>query len=415
MLLTRGTTGQWVSAVALSGILATPVAATAQAVVRAVIVGENSVPVTDGVHLSRFADLTEEPRIAVDAALEVGDLFWATRSDVLLEIECPAKGRTPFRFSGPFRVVVLPPRPAIPCVLQLLAGGVDVRADEEATEINAGGIVMGSKGTQYAVRLRRDSEGPVCDTVVYDDYLNVTPMGLETVQLPSNNGWTYNFATRRGSRGAISEQMVTQSASIATKFDLTRWRPVPTAPDSVEAQRKAAERELYALHVEVLTTPANQSSRAKLGNTQERFGITDGARYNLKRAGAFRADVRNLPETDSRRPAPQALPSGAATTRRPPEAAATPNVTAVVEPATRALELVHAGNPAQAIELLRPRMEASKATTRELYALAEAYVATRNPVAARKAAEQALGSRDAARVLSASEIERLRTILRGRE
>jgi hypothetical protein len=409
---TRSTIRRWAPAVALSALLTTPVAARGQAVVRAIIVDQKSVSETDRVHLSRFADMTEATTIAVNTTLDAGDLIWAFGPGVLVEIECTSKGRTPFRLSNGFRAVVLPPRPDVACVLQLLAGGVDVRTDE-TTEINAGGIVLGSKGTQYAVRLRRTGEGAVCDGVVFDGDLSVTPPSLKMIELASNNSWTYDLAADRGQRGAISEQMVQQSAAIATVFDLTRLSAVATG--SPVAQQQLAE-QLFALHSAVLRAPANQDVRAELGKTQEKLGIMDGARYNLKRVPALtrgEARVRDI-ELPVIEPQPVPVKEAVTAERRQRAAIRSAEMAVVVDPAGRALELVRAGSPAAAIEFLRPRVEASQAMARDFYALAEAYVATQDRVAARKAAGQALGAPDAATALSSSEIETLRAVLRGR-
>lgn len=285
MLLTRVTIRKWASAAVGTAIFAAPVAANAQAIVRTVIVGERSVPETERVHLSRFADLAVERKIAVGTALEVGDFLTTAAPDanVLLEIGCPATGRTVFRFSSAFRVVVLPPRPDVPCVLQLLSGGVDVMA-EEATEINAGGVVLGSKGTQYAVHLRRTESGPVCEGVAYENDLLIK-IGPQEIPLSTSRSWVYNFATASGDRGGIPERVLRQSAVIATRFDVARLRSgkVLTPADAAEIKRQ--ESELLALHLEVLKAPADKDARLRLGTKQEAVGSLDSARYNLKRVG----------------------------------------------------------------------------------------------------------------------------------
>ncbi len=85
------------------------------------------------------------------------------------------------------------------------------------------------------------------------------------------------------------------------------------------------------------------------------------------------------------------------------------------DPAARALELVRAGKPADAVALIRPRVDASTATARDYYALAEAYRALQDRAAARNAAERALAFSNAASALSASELETLRAIVSGRQ
>ncbi len=222
MLLTNVTIRKWTSAAFGTAIIAAPVVSHAQAIVRTVLVGERSVTDTDRVQLSRFADFAIEKKIAVGTTLEVGDLLSTAAPDtnVLLEVGCPANGRTVFRFSGAFRVVVLPPRADVPCVLQLLAGGVDVMA-EEPTEINAGGVVLGSKGTQYSVHLRRTESGPVCEGVVFENDLLIKTRQKE-IPLSTSRSWIFNFATEAGQQGDISERALRESAVIASRFDVAR-------------------------------------------------------------------------------------------------------------------------------------------------------------------------------------------------
>ena len=420
MLLTQGTVRTWMPALAVAAAVTTPVAARAQAaapatpvagsaraVVRAIIAGRESVTGTDRVHRIKFADLAEETSVAVNTTLEAGDLIWALDPNVLVEIECASNGRTPFRFSNGFRVVVLPPRQEVPCVLQLLAGGVDVRT-EEVTEINAGGIVLGSKGTQYAVRLHRTEQGAVCDGVVFDDELEVKVPAREVMTLTSNSGWTYNLGTGRGQRGAITEQAFERSAAIATVFDLTRLNAGAAGPPEA---RKQLEQQLFALHVAVLKAPADKEARAELGRTQQRFGILDGARYNLTRAGA--PVVEQATPRDSKPVAaqPQTVPDkDAAAAQRTQRMAARAAGQPAAVPAERALELLRDGNHAAAIEMLRPRADSSQATARDYYVLAQAYLAAGDGASARRMAERGLAARDAATSLSASEIETLRAL-----
>jgi hypothetical protein len=419
MLLTRVAIRKWASAAVGTAIFAAPVATNAQAVVRTVIVGERSVPETERVHLSRFADFAVQNKIAVGTALQVGDLLTtaAPETNVLLEIGCPANGRTVFRFSGAFRVVVLPPRPDVPCVLQLLGGGVDVMA-EEATEINAGGVVLGSKGTQYAVHLRRTEGGPVCEGIVYENALLIRT-GLKEIPLSTSRSWVYNFATETGQQGAISERVLMQSAMIAARFDVARLRADKILTPAKASEIKRQESELLALHIEVLKAPANKDARLKLGTKQETVGSLDGARYNLHRVGRVPMkmegprDKGTPPQVEAKVAKPQASSRTKAAVEKAPGVASSMKVMTAAEPAARALELVRGGKPAEAVALVRPRVDASSATARDYYALAEAYRALQDRAAARSAAERALAFPEAATALSAAEIETLRAILGG--
>ena len=400
MLLTRVTIRKWASAAFSTAIIATPAAASAQAIVRTVIVGERSVPDTERVQLSRFADFAVEKKIAVGTTLQVGDLMSAAAADgtVLLEIGCPANGRTLFRFSGAFRVVVLPPRTDVPCVLQLLAGGVDVMA-EEPTEINAGGVVLGSKGTQYAVHLRRSESGPVCEGVVYENDLLIRTTQKE-IPLSSSRSWVFNFATGTGEQAGISERVLRESAVIASRFDVARLRSEGVLTPARASEIERQESELVTLHMEVLKAPANKDARLRLGNKQETVGSLDSARYNLKRVGR-ELMLREVPGGAPN--APTSVRSTAAQTM------------IGADPSARALELVRAGKPADAVALVKPRVDASTATPRDYYALAEAYRALKDPAAATNAAERALAFSNAGTALSAAELETLRAIVSGRQ
>src|SRR4051794_37239396 len=81
MLLTRVTIRKLASAAFGTAIIAATGIANAQAVVRTVIVGERSVPDTDRVQLSRFADFATEKKIAVGTTLQVGDLMSTAAPD----------------------------------------------------------------------------------------------------------------------------------------------------------------------------------------------------------------------------------------------------------------------------------------------------------------------------------------------
>jgi len=423
MLLTRVTIRKWASAAFGTAIIAAPIAANAQAVVRTIIVGERPVRDTEAIHLSRFADFAVQKKIAVDTALQVGDLITTAAPDtnILLEIGCPANGRTLFRFSGAFRVVVLPPRADVPCVLQLLAGGVDVMA-EEPTEINAGGVVLGSKGTQYAVHLRRTESGPVCEGVVYENDLLIRTTQKE-IPLSTSRSWVFNFATATGQQGDIPEGLLRQSAVIASRFDVARLRDAAVAKPVPAAEIERQESELVALHMEVLKAPANKDARLRLGTKQETVGSLASARYNLQRVGR---ELIRKDALDSKGPAPQteasvAKPAAsskteAAVTKAPGVSSSMKStaMTRAADPATRALELIRGGKPAEAVTLLKPRVDASSATARDYYALAEAHRALQDRAAARSAAERALAFTNAATALSAAELETLRAIVAGR-
>jgi hypothetical protein len=267
---------------AAAALLALPAGASGQMVVRSVIVGNQVVKETDQVRRSRFADMVEEPKLALNTRLEAGDLIWTANTTVLVELECGSKTRTPFRLSNGFRAVVLPPTADVPCVLQLLAGGVDVQA-EEGTVINAGGIVLGSRGTTYAVRLRRTSEGAVCDGAVYEGQLDLRPPGRDPTVLATGRFWRYDLVAHRGQQSAISTQSILESARIHALFDLTEVNPLAlslkgTSP--AQTWEQLATRLLH-LHVEVLRAPADPVVRSELGKVQQQYGIARGARYNL--------------------------------------------------------------------------------------------------------------------------------------
>jgi hypothetical protein len=190
-----------------------------------------------------------------------------------------------------------------------------------------------------------------------------------------------------------------------------------------EEQRVQVKEELLALHTAALQAPADPETRTRLGTTQKRLGIADGARYNLIRAERIKLDParstldpakppQREPPAAQREAVPRA-PAAVTTRPIPPSAVRSVERASVLEPSARALGLVRAGNPAEAIALLQPRVDASQATTRDFYALAEAYVATGDRAAATRAAGRALAAPDAATALTPDEIERLRS-LRGR-
>lgn len=292
--------------VATAVLALVPAAASGDMVVRTIIVAGRSVPKTDRVRLARFADLREEGFLALNTRLGVGDLITSTAQDVLVELTCvrppgatpaaDAGGQppgspegTPFRLSSGFRAVVLPATAQAPCVLELLSGGVDVETDEP-TVVNAAGIVLGTRGTTFAVRLRRTPQGVVCDGVVFEGLLDLNPPQRTTVVLEQGRAWQWNVTASAGKQAPVADDVLRESARVHTLFDLAAVNPAVFTTTSV-TERRAAGQKLFTSRAAVLREPTNLEARVGLAAAQSAVGLTRNASLQLRKVEMMKSKV----------------------------------------------------------------------------------------------------------------------------
>lgn len=120
---------------------------TIQVVVRSLSLGERSVAETRDVRYLPFADTAGEHELVVGMALEAGDLLSSRSGDAVVGLDCG--GSTAAVLSAKFRVLINGTE-GERCVLDLMSGSLDVLADAP-TQVNVGGVVLGTEGTAYTV------------------------------------------------------------------------------------------------------------------------------------------------------------------------------------------------------------------------------------------------------------------------
>lgn len=256
------------TALALGACTAKPIAAQARIEAFAAVS-------PDSVLVTRLGSLAgEAPRAGME--LLPGDVISASSDSVLVELSCALRNRTSrYRLRSPFRVLIDVPADSV-CHVNLLAGRADVLA-ETPTQTTAGGITLGSSGTQYTVEVMRTDSGAALRCTVYDGRMRVLSR-RSTVQITAgiNLLWAPDGAVRRQRN---SREELAATAALYARFDLAQAERA----DTVMLNRAAALRELTALHLDVLANPADTTRRVALARRQLDLNVRDQAIFNLRR------------------------------------------------------------------------------------------------------------------------------------
>ena len=351
----------WVSLCCLAGLL--PASLAAQARVEALV------PHDADVTVSRLGADGPEPA-AVGMELMPGDLLDAEAAGASLSLTCSGpEGTNTYLITAPFRVLVDVPT-AASCHVNLLAGLTEVVA-EAPTETTAGGVTLGSTGTQYSVELRRRGAALLFNCVVFDESVRVLSGPAAQASAGHKMVWTdlTTVSVRPNTPGDLA-----RSAATYARFDLA----MATSRGAAVQDTAAALRALTALHVAVLAHPADTTSRVALAKEQIRYSASDHAMYNLRRVDVRdSAQFRRYAIDASALVGRTADPGRLDARRRRPRPA---------PPATTDgdLRLIAAGNIDTAIAHLEARVESGYATSRDELALAKAY-ALKNDVAEMRA------------------------------
>ena len=135
-----------------------------QATVHGLARGTQPLEETTGVQLKRI-DSSTEPVVRVGMELHPGDRLSSGGDRVDVELQCP--GGSVLRFTGSYRVFIDEPGDGVDCAVNFLSGTVDVLTDKP-TEIESGGVTLGSEGTQYSVSVSYRDRQPDVGCQVYD-------------------------------------------------------------------------------------------------------------------------------------------------------------------------------------------------------------------------------------------------------
>ena len=264
----------WSSWAILLWLVARPAAP--QAEVAALARGLEPLTTTTDVRLTRFASFEEEARIDVGTTLEPGDLLASTSGEIDLALTCPEG--TVLRFSGSFRVLIDVPGSESDCALNFLSGTLDVLTDQP-TEVNAGGVVLGSEGTQYSVVIVRGPRGAAQRCSVYDGRVAWSYSAGERRWL--DGGMRLDLGPGRLEEGEIRSDELARVATRYARFDVAG----SLAAGQQHADPQAATASLARLHYKVLAEPRDTSRRVDLARAQIDMKVLDQANYNLERGG----------------------------------------------------------------------------------------------------------------------------------
>ena len=384
----------WAPLLCFAGLLPASLAAQARI--------ETILPADARIALSRLG--ADRPEVASEgASLEPGDLLEARGEGISIGLTCTSpEGTNSYLITAPFRVLVDVPT-AASCHVNLLSGLTEVVA-EAPTETTAGGVTLGSTGTQYAVELRRDEAGLVFNCFVYDESVRVLSRpGLEA-SAGQKLVWT---ADRTVAVAANTQQDLSRSAATYARFDVA----AATRQGTPVADTAAAIRALTTLHMDVLAHPSDTTRRVALAKEQLRYNVRSRAMYNLDRVDV--RDPARLRTYDidpsavtGRRRSPSTGTAAAARAR--PDARMAAGATAAAATTTDGdLRLIEAGSVDEAIAHLEARVASGYATSRDEFALAKAYAQRGASDQARAHAGRALVRHAGDGALSAAELREL--------
>jgi hypothetical protein len=222
---------------------------------------------------------------AVAMELLPGDIITYPRDSVFVELSCTSGGRTNvYRLTSPFRVLIDVPSDSA-CHVNILAGRTDVVA-EAPSQTSAGGVMLGSSGTEYSVEVTRTREGTVLTCTVFDGVVRAI---RGRTAMTGGRGNTVASATAGSKLLWRPEQTVVRlrntpseidrAATTHARFDVAAARRIDPAVNA-----DAAFAQLKALHVRVLSNPTDTAGRVELAKRQLLYRIDDRAAYNLQRA-----------------------------------------------------------------------------------------------------------------------------------
>lgn len=250
------------------------------AIVNAIGLGLEPQTSTDEVFVLRFADFDVQTGLAVNEPLFEGDMIQGDREGLLIELRC--NGGSLIKLSGRFRVALSARRAGQDCALNLLAGAVDVVTDER-TEVNAGGRIMGSEGTRYAVDAWADNGATSVNLTVFEGAVSLRGAGeaqrierMTTIALQSN--------AASAEPTAIPEAQLQQHARLLAEFDSIKAIEQMQV-DGGEVDAEATVAYYTQLNQAVLSAPDDPTARLQLALAQTAIDRPEAAQYNFKRLG----------------------------------------------------------------------------------------------------------------------------------
>jgi hypothetical protein len=230
----------------------------AQAEVTEIVKDLRSIQKSDEVQITRASNFKKEP-MSIGAKLDVGDSFKNTSGKPVVELKC--LDGTIYIFREKFEVVLITPIKA-GCAVDVSKGSLNVLADRP-TEVNVGGVHLGSEGTSYWVDV--DSSAKVAQRHIAAFEGRVTIAGAEAI----SQGTTLTIKKNNWSRGKIDINNDVQPTAIAlARLDAARVRNREISQQAFSVLKEN--------HAAVLVAPDNHDQRLALVQSQLYYGIQDG-------------------------------------------------------------------------------------------------------------------------------------------
>ncbi|HKQ50383.1 MAG TPA: hypothetical protein VJZ71_20080 [Phycisphaerae bacterium] len=215
--------------------------------------------------------------------LNVGDELQCAVEDIAVEVTCGERSES-FRFSAPFRMLVTPgDNDTGKCTFDLRAGSADVIA-ESPTSITAGGVTMGSESTMYGVSVTRENDQTQIALSVYEGKVSFRSSPSAKPDFVED-GKKVLFAAAGLKRMDIPREDYSRAAQAYARIDLAKSGvaiDLDHGPVAGESPRDVF-RALAHQYAQVLSNPEDVEVRLALAATQNKYNLSRGALYNLRR------------------------------------------------------------------------------------------------------------------------------------
>ncbi|MEM9554363.1 MAG: CsgG/HfaB family protein [Acidobacteriota bacterium] len=250
---------------------------------------------TDRLQVLR-AGAFEAEDAAPSMTLAVGDSLLVPDLDERgIQARVACSDETEVRLDEAFEVVVLPPGGSLDCNLLVLRGAVDLQTDAP-TRLQSGETVMGSRATQYGVRLIPTRRGQVQEVLVFEGEIVLHAAGEETLELPAGQKVVVTSRLSDGPGGgttrptdwtrvALDGDDVQRVANVYARLDTATL--LEAEGDGPEAGRLdvGTVGMLEELYAQTLMRPDDPKARLALASAQLDVGLPAWtATYQLDRA-----------------------------------------------------------------------------------------------------------------------------------
>jgi hypothetical protein len=259
------------------------------AIIGLVVRGEDA-PRTDALHIHRLGagDIGPFDMKPPPDKFQTGDMISSERDDVHMRLMCGSV--TSVDFKGPFRFVVQPPK-AMDCVLKM-DDGLAITQSNKPTNIEAAGLVAGSRRTVYSVGIHNENGSSIRTVTVFEGSVSVVPPKHAWYTIPTmvTTGRALDADDTKFTKRAIPDKEFSLTASIEADLDVSE---IADSGRDV-GNRSQLVANLQRLHALVLKNPADQAHRKELATLQSAFGLSRAADYNEH----FQPEPASDPELD---------------------------------------------------------------------------------------------------------------------